>query len=53
MTIEGRARDVLRNDVGDRHAHRPQQQQRRQHPVEDLAEQRALLGRQAQQVGKG
>ena len=30
--------DVLRHQPGERHAHRPQQQQRREHPVEDLAE---------------
>ena len=37
------AGDALRGQPGQRQAHRPQQQQRREHPVEDLAEQRALL----------
>ena len=43
LAIERLVRDTLRDQPGQRHAHRPQQQQRREHPVEDFAEQRALL----------
>ena len=43
LAVEGLVGDVLRDEPGHEHAHRPQQQQRREHPVEDLAEQRALL----------
>jgi hypothetical protein len=35
--------DALRHEPGQRHAHRPQQKQRREHPVEDLAEEGTLL----------
>ena len=41
--VEGLAGDALRHQPGQRQADRPQQQQRREHPVQDLAEQRALL----------
>jgi len=41
--VERLAGDALRDQPGQRQADRPQQQQRGQHPVEDLAEQRALL----------
>ena len=43
-------RDALGDDVGHRDAQRPQEQQRREHPVEDFAEQRALLKLRAQRV---
>ena len=43
LAVEGPVGDALRHQPGQRHAHRPQQQQRREHPVEDLAEQRALF----------
>jgi hypothetical protein len=39
----GLSGDALRHQPGQRQADRPQQQQRREHPVEDLAEQRALF----------
>ena len=41
--VERLAGDALRHQPGQRQADRPQQQQRRQHPVEDFAEQRPLL----------
>ena len=40
--VEGRVGDALRHQPGHADAHRPQQQQRREHPVEDLAEEGAL-----------
>jgi hypothetical protein len=40
--VERLVGDRLGDQVGDRDAHRPEQQQRRQHPVEDFAEQRML-----------
>ena len=43
VTVKRSVGDVLRHQPGQRHAQRPQQQQRRQHPIEDLAKQRALL----------
>ena len=45
VAVERPARNVLCHQPGQRHAHRPQQQQRREHPVENLAEQGALLFR--------
>ncbi|KAG0927439.1 hypothetical protein G6F31_018049 [Rhizopus arrhizus] len=45
--------DVLRDDVGDRHAHGPQQEQRREQPVQDLAQQRALGRCEARALGPG
>ena len=44
--------DRLRDDVGHGDAHRPQQQQRREHPVEDLAEERSLLELRAQRIAR-
>jgi hypothetical protein len=43
FAVVGAVGDGLRHDPGQAQAHGPQQQQRRQHPVEDLAEQRTLL----------
>ena len=40
--VERLVGDRFRHQIRDRDAHWPQQQQRRQHPVEDLAEQRVL-----------
>ncbi|MCY1372721.1 hypothetical protein D9M69_599510 [compost metagenome] len=40
--VEGRVGDALRHQPGHADAHRHEQQQRREHPVEDLAEQGAL-----------
>ena len=43
LAVERLVGDALRDEPSQHHAHRPQQQQRCEHPVEDLAEQRALL----------
>ncbi len=43
LAIVGPVRDALRDEPGQRDAHRPQQKQRREHPVEDLAKQGALF----------
>lgn len=42
--VERAVRDRFRDEVGDGDAHRPQQKERREHPVENLAEQRARAG---------
>ena len=41
--VERFVRNTLRHQPGQRQADGPQQQQRREHPVEDLAKQGALL----------
>ncbi len=43
FAVVGTVGDGLGHEPGDGHAHGPQQQQRRQHPVQDLAEQRDVL----------
>jgi len=43
FAVIGAVGDGLGHDPGQAQAHGPEQQQRRQHPVEDLAEQRTLL----------
>ena len=43
--VEGRIGERAGDQESERHRKRPEQQQRREHPVEDLAEQRALLER--------
>jgi hypothetical protein len=43
LAVERLVGDALGHQPGQRHAHRPQQQQRREHPVEDLAEEGALF----------
>ena len=42
-TVKRAARNVLRHQPGERQADWPQQQQRREHPIQDLAKQRVLL----------
>ena len=55
--VERRIGNRLRHQIGRCDRHRPDQQQRREHPVENLAEQRALRARPfigvAQQIGDG
>ncbi|MNS78870.1 hypothetical protein D3C72_1125040 [compost metagenome] len=45
--------DVLRDHIGNGDAHRPQEEQRRQHPIQDLAQQGTLGRREARALGSG
>jgi len=45
LAIERLVGQALRDQPCQQHAQRPQQQQRGEHPVEDLAEQRTVLAR--------
>jgi hypothetical protein len=44
LAVIGLIGNALRHQPGQKHAHRPDQQQRREHPVQDLAEQGPLVG---------